>query len=138
MINKLKEKLLYLNRYLFWTKKTDSSLNQRYLPGNNTKAISYGLWMASIKLDYPAKRIYLITLKGMIKSMDYHGGNRIEILAKRIFHPYTIDILGNCLYLRNSSRDVFKLNLTHMTLSRLQTSLFTRLLVIDGSRQPEG
>ena len=137
MHKQLKVETIIFNRYLFWTGEMDSSLNQRYLVGNKTKIISSDLSFASVKLDYRTKHIYLITNEGKTVSMNYCGGNRSEILAKRSFHSYALDILGNSLYLRNrSSRDVLKLNLLNMTLSRLQASLNTCLLVIDGSRQP--
>ena len=74
--------------------------------------------------------------------MDYHGGNKWEINAKRLFNLFVLGILENSLFLEDTtSSDAFKLQLINMSLSRLritflETNNIIRLLTIDRSRQP--
>ena len=86
----------------------------------------------------------MITSGGMVMSMDYHGGSKREIFAKRSYDPYILGILENSLFLEHRfTSDIIEVELINITQSKLkipaiETDGMDRVLFIDKSRQPEG
>lgn len=55
--------------------------------------------------DNARKRVYVLTVKDTIDSMDYNGGNPIEVFSKPTRGFRTLDILKNLLYCSNIYSD---------------------------------
>ena len=72
-----------------------------------------------IAADNARKRVYVLTVKDTIDSIDYNGGNLIEVLSKPTRGFRTLDIWTNLLYCSNIFSDhVVEFNVNNQTIQR--------------------
>ena len=70
-------------------------------------------------VDNTRRRLYLVTARDTIDSIDYDGGDRIEVLNKPTRGFRTLDILKNLLYCSNPYSDhVVEFHVNNRTIRR--------------------
>ncbi|CAB4038237.1 Hypothetical predicted protein, partial [Paramuricea clavata] len=117
-------------------------LTRRDLTGKELK-ISGGaqVWPEAMTLDYLNKRVIVLIRAGYFVSMDYDGGNRIEIPIDRSLYSGLFSEIGSSMYFRTEIAPIIvEMNVTSWDIFRyvrLVNGYPMKLIVVDKSLQPE-
>ena len=107
-------KILF-TRYLFWLE-SSGLYRTHFASVKRHRIFDYARDMA---VDNTRKRLYLVTVRDTIDSIDYDGGDRIEAFNKPTRGFRTLDILKNLLYCSNPYSDhVVEFNVNNRTIRR--------------------
>ena len=72
--------------------------------------------------DTTRKRLYLVTARGTIDSIDYDGGDQVEVYNRPTRGSHTLDIFENLLYYSNTHSDhVVEFNVSSGNIHRFIT-----------------